>query len=104
MTWGEFVNDPEYNTVGLSLWNDAVVYCEPVVNDVGDYATIKPAFVWSHLGTWGQFVFAWEEIIDDGDFEGYAMANPNALTYFSKEEFRESFEAEGGTITYWVKE
>ena len=105
MTWGEFVNNPEYNTVGLTLWNDAVIYSEENLKKAidKDFTTIYPNTFFSSGTNNDLITFSWEIIDSSWGGVGYfILGYPTVTTMYSKEELQEDFEAEGGTIEYWT--
>ena len=106
ITWGEFVNNPEYNTVGLTLWNDAVIYSEENLKKAidNDFETIYPnTFFGVGAGANDLITFSWEIIDSSWGGVGYfILGYPTTTTVFSKEELQAVFEAEGGKIEYWT--
>lgn len=110
MTWEEFVNDPEYNTIGLWLWNDAVMYGGDKTkfeSFLEGSTSVMPSNIF-----WGKTAsqtvlptFKWEEIDSEYYKDGvFVLGSPTTSITFSKEELSESFEAAGGSITYWTLE
>ncbi len=73
-TWGEFVADPELNTAGLYLWNDAILLGEPPASD----SSVIPAYIsiCEPSGDDG-FIFVEEEIKEGILYLAYPMSTQN---------------------------
>ena len=107
MTWGEFVNNPEYNEGGLMLWNDVVIYSKSALETTisNEFKTISANLFWNSSSNQGMdqggFTFSWEKI--DSSYNGmFILGFPTTNTTYSKEKFQSLFESEGGTIEYWT--
>lgn len=102
MTWGEFVNNPRYNTIGLRVWNDIVIQSwEQLRNIVENNFEVLSANTFFNAAGDTTLIFTWQTV--DGSYDGKFMqcwpTAPNNT--YSKEKFLEKVEAEGGTIKNW---
>ena len=106
MTWGEFVSDPKYNTIGLTVWNDIIIYVRSALVKTAEnnFTIIKPNTFWVDDAKSRKFSFTWEKI--DNSIEGrFILGYPTTdVLNSSKETFKSEVEAEGGTITDWTVE
>ena len=110
MTWGEFVSDSKYNTIGLTVWNDIIIYNrESLVKTAASDYTILYAnlFFSDETNTSRKFYFTWDKI--DNSIEGrlilgYPTTKRTDYTEGLKNTLKNLVEAEGGTITDWTVE
>ncbi len=106
MTWGEFVSDPKYNTIGLTVWNDIIIYVRSALVKTAEsnFTTIKANTFWVDDAKSRKFFFTWDKI--DNSIEGrFILGYPTtSRTQFTKDMLKELVEAEGGTITDWTVE
>lgn len=102
MTWGEFVNNPRYNTIGLRIWNDIVIQSwEQLKNIAENNFKILNANTFFNAAGDTTLIFTWQTV--DSSYDGKFMqcwpTVPNNT--YSKEKLLEKVEAEGGTIKNW---
>lgn len=107
MTWGEFVSDPKYNTIGLTVWNDIIIYTREslVKAAASDFTRLYPNLFFSdETSTSRKFFFTGDKV--DNRMEGRVILGypTTSLTQFTKDMLKELVEAEGGTITDWTVE
>ncbi len=107
MTWGEFVSDPKYNTIGLTVWNDIIIYTREslVKAAASNFTRLYPNLFFSdETSTSRKFFFTGDKV--DNRMEGRVILGypMTSLTQFTKDMLKELVEAEGGTITDWTVE
>ena len=104
MTWGEFVSDSKYNTIGLTVWNDIIIYARSALVKTAEnnFTIIQANAFWADDAKSRKFFFTWDKI--DNSIEGrFILGYPTTnVLNSSKETFKSEVESEGGTITDWT--